>query len=129
MKSFSWVVIVLVLLPASVRAQSTKLADIVGIWVGSRTDSTEHPIADSTGTVIEEYFVMNSDSTWRWGCCLSGGGGRGRLHSLHGDTISLAGGPGYKVTLKDQRLLLVSLGSDTKTSYAFKRYAVPASEP
>ena len=74
---------------------SVQLADLVGTWVGL-TDTTATAAA-TTDTLI---FRPDSTSNWSQGMEFS------RWHHLTGDTISFTGGPGFKITLRDQKLIL-----------------------
>jgi len=121
MKLLSSLVIGLVLLlPAPARAQSIKLTDLVGTWVGGRADST-----GTTAKVTNDTLVFRADSTYR----MLGIKQYERWHHLTGDTLSLGGGPGYKLTLKDQQLSWTGLGTNKGDNYIYKHVDTPPSNP
>ena len=100
--------------PASASAQSVKLADLVGTWVGKRTD-----IAKATNDTL----VLQADSTYKW----TGKKQFERWHHLTGDTLSLGGGPGFILALQDQQLSMIAVG--TGGSWVFSRADAPAPKP
>lgn len=117
MRLLSLLALGFVLLPAQARAQSVKLADIVGSW--TRSDTT-----------IKQTLVFKADSTTNWAH-------PGAVATFHGiarlsnDTIRfLPQGRNFKITLKDQELIISTDQSANnglkKGEFKFKRVQPPA---
>jgi hypothetical protein len=106
-----------VLLPAQARAQSVKLADIVGSW--TRSDAT-----------IKQTLVFKADSTTNW-ATPSAVATFHRIARLSNDTIRFVPqGRNFKITLKDQELIVstdqAANNGLKKGEFRFKRVQAPA---
>jgi len=116
----SAIVVFVLLLPTAAYAQSVKLADLTGIWVGGLIRS---PWQLSVGQEPSQNdtLIFRSDSTFMW---TEGGAGKFRQWSRwKADTLSFFGAEGFKPTLKDKQLVLTPWGKFG--TYVFKRADKP----
>ncbi len=142
MRAFSVLSVGLILLiPASARAQAIKVADLVGTWIGGEAGR-----ADT--------LIIRADSTWHGQLGWVWAGYHcadtlppeklcppekltvkhfSRWYRLSGDSLGIQGfKPGYiaKILLQDQQLSLTRLGGKAAgDKYTYKRIDSPTSTP
>ena len=115
----------LLLPPASVYAQSPKLADLVGAWLGTY-----------------DSLIVQPDSTFAWRLLRGDSGSTGqrftrRLQAMKGDTIIFASAirpDSYLVKLSDEVLTMTAIGGSNRwyscpTAPSRKRVGAAAPKP
>ena len=121
MRLFGLAVVALApLLPTAAYAQSVKLADLTGTWVGGLVNS---PWQASVGQEPSQNdtLIFRPDSTFRW---VEGGAGNFvPWDRWRGDTLSFFGAEGFKPKLMGQQLSLTPWGHFG--TYVFKRADKP----